>query len=312
MNIEYLDFYMSQNTISAIDVLKKSNNEKIKNDDYCKFFIDTNRFGEISIENNLSEIEVLMRIFSKLVDSIDLSSVDFFFFCKNPYGQTQGNINIPFLLHKKFAMSATIVNIFQECSTTIQAMEFAMGLISNGTARKVLIVSLSHIGNYNEQRYIETSILGDGIGVMLLGNGKPCYKVLDFASAADGQYSLSIYEGKENHDPILALKNCAIVVSELSKKAGKSMEEIAMMIPQNVSYTNIHLVSKYLKLPLNRFYCGNLSCGGHMADVDTIRNLYSTYTQDTLKPSEYLICYAIGNMRPGFDTISNAVLLQKT
>jgi 3-oxoacyl-[acyl-carrier-protein] synthase-3 len=310
IGIEYLDFQHSDHDMDAWEILKQSENEKVKNDEYCEFFISSNRFGRIFTQTDRQPIDCCSQVIENFIDKkaniIDM--VDYLFFVKNPYGMIQGeNINIPFYLLSKYGFKSVIINMFQECATTTQAMELSKSLIAAGQARKTMILSVSHLGSEHAHRYIETSIMGDGVGLMVIGEDSPCMVIDDFHSKADGSFSKGALENQNRYSPLTAIKNCSEVLSTLMQRCGNPVSKLAL---QNVSYTNAIMVSKYIDCKEEMLFLDNMSLGGHLADVDTIRNLYDLNNQQILASGDYALISSIGNMRPGLDNICNAVLLR--
>ncbi|ADL52819.1 hypothetical protein [Clostridium cellulovorans] len=309
--ISYLDFYQPNEKEDTFSILKKSKNEKTENDEYCKFFINQNKIYDVYVERQRNVIEIVDGLFEKFLakNSDMLESIDYLFFCRNPYGMMYDGINIPYYCIEKYNMtSARVINIFQECSTTLQTFEFAKALFESKQARRIMILSLNILDDEIDERFIETSILGDGAGLMVLDCKDLKYEIIDCISKSYGLYSHGISENRK-YSPVETIKRSAEQLKDFINDNEELKDKIQLIVPQNLSYSNAHLLSKFAALDINKFYLENLECGGHLADVDTVRNLNDILTKEYCKDM-YLITYSIGNMRPGMDFVFNVALLR--
>lgn len=313
IGIEYMDFCEASDKEDAYEVLKQSKNANAQNDEYCQFFIKQNKLETISIEKEKNSIDILHILFERLLEkkSVDLEKIDYLFFCKNPYGLTEGEVHLPYYLIEKYKMSnATVINMFQECSTTMQAIEFADSLVKTKKARKVMVVTLCLSDGENYERFIETSILGDGAGILVFGDEAALYELEAYKSMACGRYSYQLCQN-ERYSPMETFQRVAACMKEFLQEQQLTEENLSYVVPQNLSYSNIHLLAKYMDFDIGKFFSRNLAQCGHLADVDTIRNLIDIFKDQTVGNDDKILIYSIGNIRPGMDFVFNVMLLKK-
>lgn len=310
VGISYMDFYSPSNYKDAYSVMKASKNEKAENDEYCNLFIKQNKLDKIFIEDNKSELEIVDYLLEKIkLNQPDLlEKIDYLYFCKNPNGMVCGDIHIPYYITQKYNMkSATVINMFQECATSLQAIEFSKALIENKMARSTMIVTISMLKN-EEDRFIETAVLGDGAGIMVISSDNCIYSIEDTISVADGQYSLNRYQNL-NYNPMETIRKCGTYLNQFIDNTNNRSSNLKYILPQNLSYSNINLVAAYTRMDIERFFIDNLNMGGHLADVDTVRSLLDIQNKE-LKSGDILLAYAIGNIRPGMDFVFNAMFVK--
>lgn len=311
--IEYMDFYQASDTEDAYKVLKESKNAKVQNDDYCQFFIQQNKLKSIFIEKEKNSIDILHILFKKLIEcgKVNLDEIDYLFFCRNPYGLMEGEVHLPYYLIEKYKMNnATVINMFQECSTTMQAFELADSLIKTKKARKIMVVTLCLTDGDDYERFIETSILGDGAGILVFGDNAALYELTSYKSMACGKYSFQVYQN-EKYSPMETIKITSQYMKEFIETEKLTQNDIGYIVPQNLSYSNIHLMSKFIEFDISKFFLKNLEHGGHLADVDTVRNLLDIQKDESLETGSNILMYSVGNIRPGMDFVFNMMLLKK-
>jgi 3-oxoacyl-[acyl-carrier-protein] synthase III len=310
--VVYSDYYLPKNVYNAFEILKMSNNENVNNNEYCEFFLSQSKLKNICIENEKSEIE----IFEMLLDNFFLNDlkpkdISYIIFTKNPYSLMEGNVCIPYYLRARFEMnSATVIGMFQECATTLQAMQISCALIDSGRANNVMILSMCHVTNM-EERFIGTSIVGDGAGVMVIGKQGIKCEIIAEKSTSDGRYSL--YEHNKNKQKVNnmdTVKKGVELITDLLKTNGFTAKDIKMIIPQNLNFHGYYVYVKLLGIPMENMFLKNIPMGGHLADVDTIRNYTDVIREGEIMKDNLFVLYATGAIRPGFDTVYNTVLLK--
>ncbi|SHI58768.1 3-oxoacyl-[acyl-carrier-protein] synthase-3 [Clostridium cavendishii DSM 21758] len=303
--ISYLDYYMPKTYEKAEEILKQINDESIN----IKYMLNQGKLENISVENELNNHEMIFKLMDKYIESnnsaSDFDAIIFQGADRNICNET----SIPYVIIEKYNMNkATVFALNQECSTTLQAIELADGLINSNKAKKVLIASICRADNVQE-RYVFPTILGDGAGLIVIENqGK--LKILDSFSRTDGTYSYKKYMNipyiLSEKDITINIKNAILKLLENNKL---TTDDVKFIVPQNVNEIVYRLHAKVLKISPEKFFLKNIPFGGHVGDIDTIRNLKDIIDKNLVFEKEKLVLFAMGMIAENQTYVS--ILIEK-
>ncbi|WP_026882932.1 hypothetical protein [Clostridium akagii] len=287
--INYLNYYISSNMEKSTKILK----EYGFSDEEAKKFNKKTGLKNISIIKSKSEFDIYNELLSDFfilpeVETKDITNIMYI----NMLG-FENKECLPYAIQKKYKMDkATVILLNEKCGATVQALELTDALIEKDASKKVLILSTVIS---EKDRFIDTTILGDAVGIMYISAKSRGMKISDTISFTDGQYSLDMYENKKFNLQVynVILKGSSIINNILLKNNLK-MYDIELIIPLNISYASMDLYSSLLKVNLNKFYMDNIPKGGHLGDVDTIRNLTDVIRNYNLQKGDKVIIYSLG------------------
>jgi len=311
-NIIYSDYYLPSNLIDAEDVLKKSIYPEVRYPKFIDYFIEQNRQKKIAVETELTATEMLSRLVQNLFDNMNVNPEEItyiLFTSKN--NMLENNVYIPYYIQSKYGFkNASIIEVYQECVGTLQAIGVADALIQSGKAEHILIMSVCY-GTAEEERFTVASLAGDGASVLLMGKNQGDFTVLDFQSVSDGTYSQSVYEKRKfkSNGVLVAQEGARFIQSFLSKN-NCSLEEVERLVLLNNSFAEYELYVRYLNISLNKIFTHNISCGGHLAEVDIVRNIHDLNLLRTKGEEKLYVFYGSGTMYLGTDLIYNAVIVR--
>lgn len=333
--ILYMDYYLPQNRVSAkkhmdsieipIPHIYKSKEE------YNQAFIKQLEIEYLCIENEKNLIEIFSDMLKRFFElkKIDKTQIKYIFYTKahrsyyafrgdGKYyadNKDENSVSIPYYLAAKFGLEqACIIVNDGKCSSVIQAIEMSsMCCQEKGGYALILDPSFSSSPN----RYMNIALLGDGAGIMLIGNEKNShgYEIIDSLIKTSGIFSLHLYE--KNKDAFQVFGSVATMMSELCKydnifekqillKRGIKNKDIKAAITLNVKV----LVDLYKRIYTDRLYDRNLPYGGHISDVDLIRNFkdYLIDSGNAIEEGDYIVLVAYGTDFTGLEY--GSVLLQ--
>jgi 3-oxoacyl-[acyl-carrier-protein] synthase-3 len=214
-------------------------------------------------------------------------------------------INVPYHLLEDFQMTqAQVFNIEQECTSTLMALKIADSLIKTDPVKKILILSRNFFTE-NQKRLMGGSIVvSDGAGIIEISAESPGLELIDFMSYTSGR--INMVRGLTNAQNMEEVfSNGVGLINHLLNKNHIQTKDIAWIIPQNLSKASWNLYSRMLHFPRDRVFLNNLSDGGHIGDVDFVRNIADLTRQQLARPGDLLLVYGIGT-----GTSWNAVLLK--
>lgn len=312
----HIDYHLPSDYISAVDILSNLNGFVLPGfyksmGDYSIDFCKQSRLDKIAIE----DFRNCILIFTELLEcffegtQIEPDKIGYIFYT-NPKCFNLNEVNIPQYLQKKFKMNnASIVTIDQGCTGTIWCMGASNYLLNGDLEKYSLILSASFMLDV-ESRFMHPTLAGDALGILVLQNSTSDLNIIDSISISDGASS---YDKFNNTN--LGFSNLGIVkkgvetVEKLLLNNGLIIEDISMMIPQSInhlSYTTIY--PNMLRLDPSKVFIQNIPNGGHLGDVDTIRNLKDYLNQFSVPQNANLLLY--GQSLIGRDLNYNALLLQ--
>ncbi|WP_128895433.1 3-oxoacyl-[acyl-carrier-protein] synthase III C-terminal domain-containing protein [Longirhabdus pacifica] len=79
------------------------------------------------------------------------------------------------------------------------------------------------------------------------------------------------------------------------RKASLTMDDIALIIPNNITKSTWPLLSRMMKISTERFYTDGLQERGHMNNADLLYNLHDVRSKKLLKEHDYYMLLTLGN-----------------
>ncbi|MGA7219358.1 MAG: 3-oxoacyl-[acyl-carrier-protein] synthase III C-terminal domain-containing protein [Candidatus Sulfotelmatobacter sp.] len=213
-------------------------------------------------------------------------------------------INVPYFLQQKMEMANAIVfNVEQECTGSFTAVKIAKLLVEHGEAAKVLILSSNYF-ELTQKRLMGGSVfIGDGQGLMLISCGPSPLEIIDGIGRTDGKIdSVNSFLDSKNQQTVVDVGSS--LIRELLQKHGLSFDDVPLVVPLNTTPFVWTYYAKQLGIPLKKVFFENMGKGGHLGDVDLIRNLRDINSKEQL-PNGYLVVYGVAT-----GTSWNALLLK--
>lgn len=316
--INYMDYYIPTEQMESDYIIRNASAEKrnqIKDLDKCiSKFIDETRIARVSYFKDSSDFssKVYELIDSMLKKTKIAPEKVSHILCGNQHLFQMDGISIVHSLKNDFKFTnAMILPIMQPCAATLCGLNIAGKFVEDD--QYILILSGCCWKNI-EDRYIDFSIRGDGISLVLLSKEKGPFRVLkgnvlNFNNAA---YNV---DGTLKYDPSLSRFNLISKGSEFLLESLKAfdveIDDITKIIQPNAGYFVFHeLYSYYTKIDPEMFYYDNIPSGGHICDVDIIRNLVDYDERESLDIGSKIMLYT-PDVEPTFDINYHSVLLEK-
>jgi len=224
----------------------------------------------------------------------------------NPWSMTDKEcINVPYFLQREFKMSnAQVFNVEQVCTGTLVAARIAFSLIGEGSARRVLLLSGNFFRKPENRLMGGLGLVSDGLGIMEISAADSGLALIDFVGATDGSITM-VKDFRKGTIPATIVNVGSDLLKTLVRKNGLTLKDISLIIPQNISGSGWNFYCQVLDFPRERVFLETFSDGGHMGDVDIVRNLTEVRRKGLLPRQGYAIVYGLGT-----GTSWNALLLQ--
>jgi len=214
------------------------------------------------------------------------------------------SVNVPYFLQQKMEMANAIVfNVEQECTGSFTAINIAKLLVEHSGAGKVLILSSNYF-ECTQKRLMGGSVfVGDGQGLMLISGEPGPLEIIDGVGKTDGRIdSINSFMDPKNQQRILDVGSS--LIHELLRKHGLSFDDVPFVVPLNTTPVVWQYYAKRLGISVKKVFFENMGKGGHLGDVDLIRNLRDISSKQEF-PNGYLVVYGVAT-----GTSWNALLLK--
>lgn len=320
IGITYMDYYLGKQEADIEKVLKETNLFGISKTGESDFIEKVNYISQMSKCNTIvyDEKEPHIFVYESLVEHfIETSKVDtndiIGLFFTDIYNFSYEGINIPFYIQHKYKMkNAAVISLNQQCSGTLAGMKLSSSLLENTEKKYVIIVTSCFMDNFTD-RYHGDCLIGDGAGIIVISNKDYLYKIRGSSLKSYGE--LSYCRQKKNNIKINNMKLAQIykqAMKEAVTDGGLMIDVIDKIICQNTNYYfNSNVLLKLLRISKNIIFMENRNYGGHIGDVDIVRNL-KDFTDQKKEDSRYILLLAIGSYDSGEGDRSIAsVVLEK-
>jgi hypothetical protein len=213
-------------------------------------------------------------------------------------------INVPYFLQQKMEMANAIVfNVEQECTGSFTAINIAKLLVERGGAGKVLILSSNYF-ECTQKRLMGGSVfVGDGQGLLLVSSEPGPLEIVGGLGRTDGTIdSVNSFMDPKNQQKIVEVGSS--LIHELLRTHGLSFDDVPFLVPLNTTPVVWQNYAKRLGISVKKVFFENMGKGGHLGDVDLIRNLKDISSKQDF-PDGYLVVYGVAT-----GTSWNALLLK--
>ena len=260
--------------------------------------------NEIYVEDRKNEAEIycemLETYFAK--DDTGPEEIDLIIYTRgdsvasgNPWSMIDKEcVNVPYFLQNEFGLKkAQIFNVEQVCAGTLVGAWIAFSMIKSGSVRKILLLSSNFFRDPRNRLMGGLGLVSDSIAMMEITTGDSGLEIMDFAGTTDGKITM-VKDFRTGDIPAVMVNVGANLIKSLVKKNQLTLNDIAMIIPQNISKSGWNFYCQVLEFPKEKVFLDNFDVGGHMGDVDIIRNIAAVRKRKLLKPQDFAVIYGIG------------------
>jgi len=202
------------------------------------------------------------------------------------------------------------------CAGFLQALDIARSRV-NAQTRHVLVIGvevLTRLINWHDRN---TCVLfGDGAGAALVGAGAGVAEILEAQSGTDGSQAsilwlenggtrkpFSLESAKKGDHQKLVMNGRAVFkeavhhMTEVSKqvlsKAGKSVEEVALVVPHQANLRILNAVREALSLPQEKLYV-NIQDYGNTGSASVGIALWEARAKGRIQPGDLVLLTSFG------------------
>jgi 3-oxoacyl-[acyl-carrier-protein] synthase-3 len=180
----------------------------------------------------------------------------------------------------------------QGCASIFSAVRLGRAMLAaEDDIRSVLCVSADRLpaGSARELVY---NVISDGACAALLRRGARRNGIVACGQVTKGAFWDA---GSLEHEIIAAyFPTARTVIQDTLRKAGLSLDDIAWIIPHNVSLRSWEILLGLLDCPREKLFSDNIARVGHTIAADNLINLRDATDAGLLEPGDLLLLFTFG------------------
>jgi 3-oxoacyl-[acyl-carrier-protein] synthase III len=141
-------------------------------------------------------------------------------------------------------------------------------------------------------REVLHSVMSDAACAVLLTRGAGGHRLVHHAQMSKGFY----WDAEERGNELLAAyyPTARRLISNTLAQCGLAMDDIACILPNNVSRRSWEAMCQVLKLPIERVYTDNIARHGHAMASDQFINLHDAVRDGRVRRGEHALLFGFG------------------
>jgi len=203
---------------------------------------------------------------------------------KYPVSLLQTELDLP---------KASVVGINQlGCASIFAALRMARALIvAEDDLKAVLCVSADKFpaGRHRDLAY---NLVSDGACATIVRRDDSRNRIIECTQVTKG----ALWDSEEIENEIIAayFPTATALVERTLAKAGLDMDDIALVIPHNVSLRSWEILGRLIGCPPERIYTDNIARVGHTIASDNLLNLRRATESGMIEKGDYLLLFTFG------------------
>ena len=213
---------------------------------------------------------------------LDLGNVHDLF--KYPGSVVQTRLDLP---------NAAVVGINQVgCASIFAALRMSRALIATeDTLQAVLCVSADKFPT-GQPRDLAYNLVSDGACAALVRRDAERNRIVECMQVTKG----ALWQSDEIENEIIAayFPTAAALIERTLDKAGLTIDDIALVIPHNVSLRSWEILGRLIKCPADRIYTNNIAKVGHTIASDNLLNLRHATEAGLVEKGDFMLLFTFG------------------
>src|SRR5262245_1866716 len=191
-----------------------------------------------------------------------------------------------------FANARTIGVSQTGCLGLMTAVSMARAyLLANRNAARALCVSVDVLPA-GSRRDILYNLISDGACALLVERGRGRNRLVAERQITKGYYWDC--EALANEIVAAYFPTARTIIRDTLAESGLAAEQLAQIIPHNVSKRSWDILMQIAGLPADRLYADNIASKGHVIGGDNFINLKDAESDGTLRPGDVVLMFNFG------------------
>jgi 3-oxoacyl-[acyl-carrier-protein] synthase III len=203
---------------------------------------------------------------------------------KYPASLLQSELDLP---------KASVMGVNQVgCASIFAALRMARAMIaSESELDSVLCVSADKFPA-GRPRDLIYNVVSDGASAALVRRGASRNRIVECTQVTKG----ALWDGGSLENEIVAayFPTAKSLIERTLAKAGLTIDDIALVIPHNVSARSWEILGKLIGCPRDRIYMDNIRCAGHTIASDNLLNLQRAMDEGRIEKGDKLLLFTFG------------------
>ncbi len=203
---------------------------------------------------------------------------------KYPASLVQSELDLP---------KASVMGVNQVgCASIFAALRMARAMIaSESELDSVLCVSADKFP-IGQPRDLVYNVVSDGASAALVRRDASRNRIVECAQVTKG----ALWDGGSLENEIVAayFPTAKSLIERTLAKAGLTIDDIALVIPHNVSARSWEILGKLIGCPRERIYMDNIRCAGHTIASDNLLNLERATDEGRIEKGDKLLLFTFG------------------
>ncbi len=211
------------------------------------------------------------------------------------------------------AKSARILPVMHPCAAFLSALELSGKLLGSEKEENILYITGCRWKS-SKERFIGFSMRGDGAGAAVISNTGGIFRVNGCNTRYLNNSPVDI-NGESISDLNVCrfnlIRNGADFINESLSRNNITADDIARIIQPNAGHRVFsELYPHFGDISPEKFYLDNISDGGHICDMDILRNLAVYCDEQKLDSGDMLLLYT-PDVEQSFDINYYSALIEK-
>jgi 3-oxoacyl-[acyl-carrier-protein] synthase III len=140
------------------------------------------------------------------------------------------------------------------------------------------------------------SIMGEGVAAVLVAADGPADRLLGYATRTHSDRDGTVIMGPEQADAFRAIYSdgLAEVVHAALAEAGRSVDDVALVLPHNVNHMSWIRAARDIGVPFDRVFLDNVGRTGHCFCADPFINHRTVTESGRLRPGDVYVMTSVG------------------
>ena len=189
--------------------------------------------------------------------------------------------------------NAAVVGINQVgCASIFAALRMARALINTEDDLRAVLCVSSDKFPAGQPRDLAYNIVSDGACAALVRRDANRNRIIECAQVTKG----ALWDSDEIENEIIAayFPTAASLIERTLTNAGLTIDDIALVIPHNVSRRSWEILGRLIKCPADRIYTNNISKVGHTIASDNLLNLRHATDAGLIRKGDYMLLFTFG------------------
>jgi 3-oxoacyl-[acyl-carrier-protein] synthase-3 len=203
---------------------------------------------------------------------------------KYPASLLQADLELP---------NASVVGINQlGCASIFAALRMARALIIAEDGLKAVLCVSADKFPAGRQRDLAYNLVSDGACAAIVRRDTCRNRIVECTQVTKG----ALWDSEEIENEIIAayFPTATALIERTLARAGLEMDDIALVIPHNVSLRSWQILGRLIDCPPERIYTENIARVGHTIASDNLLNLRRATESGLIEKGDYLLLFTFG------------------